>query len=193
MGCYLSTLFVFPFYSHFFHFFICLFSGLDKSRKVLFWFWPQFRTKYGRLSHMQEYKLLQYQLCVYAARKKLSLPVCKVYLLFYFRVYFISLFMPVMYLPNSLLFPLSPGQTSSTFRIQHATFVRQSVNHCCMLLGLCMVKCTKHFALTFVQNYARTAETKAMCCFTTFVDVTFFYPDQTSFDNMQHVVTCLDR
>ena len=47
---------------------------------------------------------------------------------------------------------LSPRQTSSNFRIQHATFVGHSVAHCCMSLGLCVVKRTEHFAVTFVPN-----------------------------------------
>ena len=47
---------------------------------------------------------------------------------------------------------LKPGQTSTTFRIQHATFVEASVARCSMLFGLSVVKRTKHFAATFVPN-----------------------------------------
>ena len=86
---------------------------------------------------------------------------------------------------------LSPGQTSSTFQTQHATFVGHSVAHCCMFLGFWVVKCTKYFAAKLRPYHARSAETKELYCLHNICQCNIFYPDQTSFNKIRHVATSL--
>ena len=87
---------------------------------------------------------------------------------------------------------VKPRSNDLDFRIQHATFVGQSVAHCCMLLGLCVVKCTEHFAETFVPNYGN----KGNVLLHNICRSNIFYPDQTSsttYNMLGHVNKVIKR
>ena len=79
------------------------------------------------------------------------------------------------------------------FQIQHATLLDIGAHNCCMLLGLCMVKGTDHYA---PPNYERTTETKEMYCYTTFVDAalwTLFKLSSITYNMLRHVSTCMNN